>query len=88
MAELNPQLAKDLIVLAESPAMVPAIFAFRSDYQPSFKKALVNGVNSLNKTSAGRQVLTIFQSENIEKQSLECLAPALSLIANHRQLVK
>lgn len=88
MAELNPQLARELVVLAESPVMVPAVFAFRADYQPSFKEKLFTGVNNLNKTPAGRQVLTIFQSENIEEQPPECLEPALTLITSHKQLVK
>ena len=86
MSELNPQLAKQLTVLAESPAMVPAVFAFRADYQPVFKETLIAGVNDLKRTPAGQQVLTIFHSENIEEQPASCLDSALELIAAHTRL--
>ncbi|MEZ4483392.1 MAG: PhnD/SsuA/transferrin family substrate-binding protein [Syntrophotaleaceae bacterium] len=86
MCELNPQLARQLVVLAESSPMVPAVFAFRADYQPIFRQALIDGLNDLKKTPAGRQVLTIFHSEDIEEQSEDCLGTALQLIATHEQL--
>ena len=88
MCELNPQLARQLVVLAESPAMVPAVFVFRADYQPSFKKTLIDGVNDLKKTPAGRQVLTLFHSEDIEEQSKDCLNTTLELIETHKQLLR
>ncbi|WP_373500525.1 phosphate/phosphite/phosphonate ABC transporter substrate-binding protein [Desulfococcus sp.] len=88
MAELNPQLARQLAVLAESPEMVPAVFAFRADYNPHFKGDLIAGVNGLKRTPAGRQVLTIFHSEDIEEHPASCLDTALELIAAHEKLVR
>lgn len=88
MAELNPQLARQLTVLAESPEMVPAVFAFRADYNPPFKERLLAGVNELKRTPAGRQVLTIFHSENIEVHPASCLDTALELIAAHERLMR
>ncbi len=87
MVELNPQLARQLVVLAESPAVVPAIFAFRADYEPEYKDKLVKGLQELQTSPAGQQVLTIFQSDNIEIQPLSSLDTALELIATHKQLV-
>lgn len=87
MAELNPQISAQLIVLAESPEMVPAMFAFRADYSPIFMDKLVIGLNALKTTPVGRQVLTIFQSENIEECSASCLDTALELIKTHKQLL-
>ena len=88
MAELNPQLARQLTVLAESPAMVPAVFAFRADYNPIFRENLIAGVNDLKKTPAGQQVLTIFHSEDIKVHPASCLDTALELIATHERLVQ
>lgn len=88
MSELNPQLARQLVVLAESPAMVPAILGFRDNYHPSFREKLIAGLSNLKKTPAGRQVLTIFHSEDIEEQSKDCLDTALELITTHEQLVR
>lgn len=86
MIELNPQLARQLIVLAESPEMVPAVFAFRADYKPNFKEKIISGIKNLKKTSAGQQVLTIFQSEDIEAQPAAYLETALELISTHKRI--
>jgi phosphonate transport system substrate-binding protein len=88
MVELNPQLGQQLVVLAESPPVVPAVFAFRADYRPSFREKLIADLTSLKKTAAGRQVLTIFQSEDIKEQSKDCLDTTLALIATHAKLVR
>lgn len=88
MSELNPQVGQQLVVIAESPAMVPAVLVFRADYQPSFREKLIAGLNGLNKTPAGRQVLTIFHGENIGEQPVRCLDSAVELIATHEQLVR
>ena len=85
MSELNPQLPRQLAVLAESPEMVPAVFAFRADYRPVFKDRIISGVNGLKRTPAGRQVLTIFHSEDIEEHPASRLDTALELIATHQK---
>ncbi len=88
MAELNPQLAGQLSILAESPEMVPAVFAFRADYNPTIKDKIISGVKNLKKTSAGQQVLTIFQSEDILEQPVSHLKPALELISTHKRIMR
>ncbi len=86
MAELNPQLNRQLKVIATSPEVIPALFCVRSDYAPNFRDALIDGVRNLGKTPSGRQVLTVFQSEGIEEQPASCMASSLELIANYRRL--
>ena len=86
MSELNPQVGKQLVVLAASEAMVPAVFAFRADYAPPYRETLLAGVRDLHSSPAGQQVLTIFHSERIEEQPAASLESALELIAAHAQL--
>jgi phosphonate transport system substrate-binding protein len=86
MCELNPQIGKQLKVIARSPEVVPAVFCFRADYAPSFKEDLFAGVRNLHQTVAGQQVLTIFQSEKIEDQPASCLDSALEMLATHDRL--
>ncbi|TVQ96015.1 MAG: hypothetical protein EA399_16645 [Desulfovibrionales bacterium] len=88
MSELNPQLADQLNILAESPAVVPAFFAFRSDYQSLSKADVIAGLNELKNTSAGSQVLTLFQSEDIAEYPASILDSALELIETHELLVR
>jgi ABC-type phosphate/phosphonate transport system substrate-binding protein len=86
MCELNPQLAKQLDILAESEEMVPAVFAFRSDYSPTFMEKIVSNLNELDKTPAGRQVLIIFHSEKIVEEPASILESALELIETYERL--
>lgn len=86
MAELNPQLARQLVPLAESPEMVPAMFAFRADFNPLYKAKLITGLRALKNSPAGQQVLAIFQSDDVDTQPLSCLDSALAMIATHQQL--
>ena len=44
MCEINPQIGKQLKVIASSPEVVPAVFCFRADYSPPFKEDLLAGL--------------------------------------------
>ena len=88
MSELNPQLARQLIVLAESREIVPSILVFRADYNQVYKEKIIAGMKGLKDTPAGRQVLMIFQCDDIDEQPASCLNTALELIATHKRLIK
>jgi ABC-type phosphate/phosphonate transport system substrate-binding protein len=84
--ELNPQVGKQLKIIASSPQLVPAVFCFRADYSPAFKNQLMAGLGDLHTTPAGQQVLTIFHSEKMEEQPASVLKSATELLAEHRRL--
>jgi len=86
MNELNPQIGKQLKIMASSPELVPAVFCFRADYSPPFKAKLFSGISELHTTPAGQQVLTIFNSERIEAFPPSILQNSLDLIETHRRL--
>jgi ABC-type phosphate/phosphonate transport system substrate-binding protein len=86
LCELNPQLARQLVVLAESQEIVPSLFAFRADYHPSFEQTLFTALQDLTKTPSGQQVLTIFQSQRIAEVPVSHLEPALTLLEEHARL--
>ena len=65
MSELNPQLRRDLRVLARSRPLVPAILCFRADFESPEKERVLTALRELHKTPAGEQVLMIFQSEEL-----------------------
>lgn len=87
MTELNPQLARDLVIIAESSEIVPTIFALRADYNPIYKEKIIVGVRGLEDSPAGKQVLTIFQSDSIDVKPASCLDATLALIKTHKQIV-
>lgn len=88
MSELNPQLSKQLIVLAESPEFVAGLFVFRADYNPPFKEQLIASISNLQKTPPGRQILTIFHISELRIQPLASLETSLNLIEKHRQIAR
>jgi ABC-type phosphate/phosphonate transport system substrate-binding protein len=86
MNELNPQIGKQLKIIASSPKLVPAVFCLRADYTPAFKDQLLAGLRDLHKTPAGHQVLTIFHSEKLEEQPASVLQSARDLLAESRRI--
>lgn len=88
MAELNPQVGKQLKVIANSDDYVPAVFVFREAYSPRFKAELLAGLRELHQSPSGQQVLTIFQSERLADAPDAGLTRAFQLIAAHAQLLR
>ena len=86
MGELNPQVTNKLAVLCESPKLVPCLMAFRADYNPPFKQTLITGLNELDRTPAGQQMLTIFRSDKLLEQPESVLEPTLKLFAEYSRL--
>lgn len=88
MVELNPQLGKELTILARSEELVPAVFAFRAAYNPSFREKLMKGLADLHRSAAGQQILTLFHCERIAPQPGEFLRPTSEMVRLHSKLVK
>lgn len=86
LAELNPQLRQKLVVLAESEDIVPAVFAMRAAYASTFRDALLDALDTLDRTAAGRQVLTIFRGDSLERVAPSALDTAFGIIERHRSL--
>ena len=86
MQELNPQLGKQLHVLAQSPDLISSIFAFRTDFRPSYRERLFQEMHRLSDSPAGQQILTLLQSQRIDEQPFSCLDSSLALLVKHRQL--
>lgn len=63
LRDLNPQLGRKLRVLARSQPLVPAVMAFRKDFDSTERDAVLAALNELHTTPAGQQVLNLFQSD-------------------------
>jgi ABC-type phosphate/phosphonate transport system substrate-binding protein len=84
--EMNPQLQKDLDMLITSPPLIPSLFFFRLDYKSPARQEFEAAVLALHTTSAGQQVLTIFQGSRFEKQSLSCFDGTRELLTEYQRL--
>ena len=85
--ELNPQLRKNLKLLAMSPEVVPALFFFRSDFTASNRQQLESAILSMHETTAGLEVLTVFQSDDMVKRPITCLDGTRQLLADYERSV-
>jgi phosphonate transport system substrate-binding protein len=86
MQELNPQLGKQLRVLAQSPELMSSVFAFRADFQSPYREPMFQEMRRLSESPAGLQILMLLQSERIEEKPFSCVDSSLALLAKHRQL--
>jgi phosphonate transport system substrate-binding protein len=80
MCELNPQVAKDLAVIAISPAMVVTFYIFHKNYHGASRERFTKVYSDLPTSVAGRQLATLFQFENLVVKDIGCLAPALAVL--------
>ena len=87
MVELNPQVGRQLKVIATSMELVPFVLAFRADYQSPFKDQLLTAFRDLHKTPAGLQILNIFHGDKLEDLRATGMNSALELLGRHAQLV-
>lgn len=87
MAELNPQLEAQLVPIATSGPMVPVVFAFRAGFDSPIAAQLRSQVGGWHANPAGRQILTIFQTERIREGSFDMLESACELLERHRRLL-
>jgi ABC-type phosphate/phosphonate transport system substrate-binding protein len=67
VAELNPQIGKDLLAIAESPPMLRGIIVFRKDYSEKLKQSVSKTLAALHTHPEGKQILTLLKYDKLEK---------------------
>lgn len=86
MCELNPQVRTQLRVLAASPKVVPSVGFMRRTYVSPLRETLLAALRGLEKSTAGTQVLTLFQSDQLREAPASLLDSARLLLATHQRL--
>jgi hypothetical protein len=80
MCELNPQIARELTLIASFPPMVVAFYVFHKNYQSANREKFVTAIAGLRKSLAGRQFAMLFQFEDLTRRDSSCLAGALGVL--------
>jgi len=80
MSELNPQVARDLTVIASSAPMVVSFYIFRKNYQSANREKLIKALSSLRASPAGGQLAALFQFDELTVRDANCLASALTVL--------
>jgi phosphonate transport system substrate-binding protein len=84
MAELNPQVSKQLTVIRASPRIIPSLFSFRSTLSEADKQLLFREILRLHESVTGEQVLRIFKSSRMAEVDGEELRRSLGLLKSWR----
>jgi phosphonate transport system substrate-binding protein len=84
--ELNPQLRKELVVLAASPPVIPVLFFFPPAFKAKLRGQLEEAILALPETLSGQQVLTVFQGDGMLKLPVSALEESRRLLAEHERL--
>jgi phosphonate transport system substrate-binding protein len=88
MAELNPQLQRDLKVLDSSPDTIPSVSCIRKGYNPILKEALIDAMLSLHQEPRGQQILMLFREDQLVPFKESYLDSIKQLLSKHRALAK
>lgn len=81
LCELNPRLKSDLRIVATSPRLLPVLSGFRRGIDARLKTSITQAMTTIGSTTAGRQLLTLFQTDNLAFCEDDTLAATRRLFA-------
>jgi ABC-type phosphate/phosphonate transport system substrate-binding protein len=65
MAEMNPQVGRDLQILVKSPPVVRGLLVIRTDVDPKFKEQARKDLTEMEKQPQGKQILTLLRYDRL-----------------------
>jgi phosphonate transport system substrate-binding protein len=86
MAELNPQLSRDLLVLEESPPWPTSIIAVRKGLPVQHRETIQEVLGTLEQSTQGKQLLTLFRMDSLVSFRPEYLTQMEGLFRENRDL--
>jgi len=84
--ELNPQLGRDLRVLAVSPKLIPMAFCFRRGCKPEDVKEFRDALVKLRTIPVGQQLLELYQVKGYTAEQGSVMKPTLDLVRQYEYL--
>ena len=87
-AELNPQLGRQLRVIATSPRIIPDGFWFRKGCDPADQQAFQQSMLRLSSIPAGKQVLALYQSTGFYQRPCSIMNATVELIHKYERIRK
>ena len=86
MCDLNPQLDKQLRILAMSPKMMATFMAFHKDSPPETRQRFLAAVTELHKTVGGSQPLMLIGGTRLVLADISVLHTTLELLHTYERL--
>jgi phosphonate transport system substrate-binding protein len=82
--ELNPQVLERLKIVATSPPVHPSFFAFRTGSTALYRDDMIAAIKGLKDSTAGRQILLLAQTVEVEAAPVTNLTETMNLIDQWR----
>jgi|ERR1017187_3002359 phosphonate transport system substrate-binding protein len=86
MCELNPQLKKQLRIVAVSPRVVPSLTCFRHGYTETVKQQIIKAVDFASAKPGYKQLMALFKTDHLGNAPLAALESTRQLITTYHQL--
>ena len=86
MVELNPQLGKEIVILATSPDLLFSVTCFSKDYNKEWEEEIIESSLKLHEEVEGRQILTFFHQTEIIPFKFSYLEGVKLLRKEHNEL--
>jgi len=84
--DLNPQLGRDLRLLAVSPKIIPIAIGFRRNCNAIGRKNLIDSMLSLSTAIAGQQIAALYQSRRFVLRSASIMNSTLEMVRQYERI--
>jgi ABC-type phosphate/phosphonate transport system substrate-binding protein len=85
--ELNPQLGRDLRVLAVSPKIVPIAVCFRRNCSVEGRRSFTDAVLHITAVPAGQQIVALYQSNGFVVQPSFVMKTAVDMVRQYERVL-
>ncbi len=85
--ELNPQLGRDVRVLAVSPRLVPIAVCFRVNSSATARHALLEAVTTITSLPAGQQIVAMYQAHAFVVRTSAVMKTAVDMVTRYQRLL-
>jgi phosphonate transport system substrate-binding protein len=86
MCEMNPQLGRKLRILATSPKVLHTFLLFHKNCPPQLKERLRVAMLGIHETTAGQQILTLWQGRRLVATDTSVLHGTLELMSAYERI--
>jgi phosphonate transport system substrate-binding protein len=84
--ELNPQLGRDLRILAVSPKVVPIAVCFRRGSSAIGRRSFIDAITHVTSQPAGQQIVALYQTQAFVLRTGAVMKSALEMIRQYQRL--
>ncbi len=85
--ELNPQLGRDLRILATSPKVIPIAVAFRRNCDVASRKTLLDTMLRISNSAAGQQMAALYQTRRFLVRPFAVMNSTVEMVRQYERLV-